>query len=180
VATAFARNARRSRLVSWKSIASRFANALPQTILTRFQRVDDIVSHAAEGEWGKIAPLRILSFDLECAGRKGIFPEADVDPVIQIANMVTRQGESTPFIRNVFTLNTCSHIVGTQVLEFQEEGKMLERWREFVQECDPDLIIGYNIANFDLPYLLDRAKKLKAKDFAYLGRLKSASASYSS
>lgn len=50
-------------------------------------------SHAAEGEWGKIAPLRILSFDLECAGRKGIFPEAEIDPVIQIANMVTRQGE---------------------------------------------------------------------------------------
>ena len=40
-----------------------------------------------------MAPLRILSFDIECAGRKGIFPEANVDPVIQIANMVTRQGK---------------------------------------------------------------------------------------
>ncbi len=26
------------------------------------------------------------------AGRKGIFPEATHDPIIQIANMVTRQG----------------------------------------------------------------------------------------
>jgi len=41
-----------------------------------------------------MAPLRILSFDIECAGRKGIFPEADKDPVIQIANMVTRQGKN--------------------------------------------------------------------------------------
>jgi DNA polymerase delta subunit 1 len=32
----------------------------------------DIISHPAEGEWIKIAPLRILSFDIECAGRKGI------------------------------------------------------------------------------------------------------------
>ena len=32
---------------------------------------DALVSHPAEGEWQKIAPLRILSFDIECAGRKG-------------------------------------------------------------------------------------------------------------
>jgi hypothetical protein len=56
-------------------------------------RWDQFISHAPEGEWAKIAPLRILSFDIECAGRKGIFPEASIDPVIQIANMVTRQGQ---------------------------------------------------------------------------------------
>ena len=33
---------------------------------------EHLVSHAAEGEWAKIAPLRILSFDIECAGRKGM------------------------------------------------------------------------------------------------------------
>lgn len=55
-------------------------------------RYDAFISHAPEGEWSKLAPLRILSFDIECAGRKGIFPEPDKDPVIQIANMVTRQG----------------------------------------------------------------------------------------
>lgn len=30
----------------------------------------------------------MLSFDIECAGRKGIFPEPEVDPVIQIAAVV--------------------------------------------------------------------------------------------
>ena len=30
-----------------------------------------IVSHQPEGDWAKLAPLRILSFDIECAGRKG-------------------------------------------------------------------------------------------------------------
>ena len=53
---------------------------------------DKFISHPPDGEWAKIAPLRILSFDIECAGRKGVFPEASIDPVIQIANMVTRQG----------------------------------------------------------------------------------------
>ncbi|KAJ1493520.1 DNA-directed DNA polymerase [Baffinella frigidus] len=48
-------------------------------------------SHAPDGEWGKIAPLRTLSFDIECAGRKGHFPEPEKDPVIQIANWVSVQ-----------------------------------------------------------------------------------------
>jgi DNA polymerase delta subunit 1 len=68
--------------------------ATPFNELTCFgNRYDSFISHAPEGDWSKIAPLRILSFDIECAGRKGVFPEAQIDPVIQIANMVTRQGE---------------------------------------------------------------------------------------
>ncbi|KAG5647896.1 hypothetical protein DXG03_007820 [Asterophora parasitica] len=130
------------------------------------------ISHAPEGTWQKIAPLRILSFDIECAGRKGIFPEPQTDPVIQIANMVTRQGEQLPFIRNIFTLNTCSNIVGSQVLSFTDEAKLLQAWRDFVEEVDPDVVIGYNIAGFDFPYLMDRAKALKANKFPFLGRLK--------
>ncbi|KAF7308685.1 DNA polymerase [Mycena chlorophos] len=135
-------------------------------------KYQDIISHAPEGDWASIAPLRILSFDIECAGRKGIFPEADVDPVIQIANMVTRQGEQKPFIRNVFTLNTCSNILGSQVLSFKKEAKLLQAWSEFVNEVDPDVVIGYNIAGFDFPYLLDRAKALQLDEFNYLGRIR--------
>ncbi|KAI8435155.1 hypothetical protein MSG28_003528 [Choristoneura fumiferana] len=49
------------------------------------------IAHQPEGEWSKVAPFRILSFDIECAGRKGVFPEPNHDPVIQIASMVIRQ-----------------------------------------------------------------------------------------
>lgn len=132
----------------------------------------DLIAHPPNGEWAKMAPLRVLSFDIECAGRKGIFPEPDQDPVIQIANVVTRYGESKPFIRNVFVLDTCSLIVNTQVLEFDKEEKMLMGWRDFVEKVDPDVIIGYNIANFDFTYLLDRAKHLKCTGFPYWTRLR--------
>ncbi|KAJ7050544.1 DNA polymerase family B-domain-containing protein [Mycena amicta] len=135
-------------------------------------KYSDIISHAPEGDWAVIAPLRILSFDIECAGRKGIFPEAEVDPVIQIANMVTRQGEQKPFIRNVFTLNSCSNILGSQVLSYKKEEKLLQAWSDFVNEVDPDVVIGYNIAGFDFPYLLDRAKALKLEKFNFLGRIR--------
>ncbi|KAI9838201.1 MAG: DNA-directed DNA polymerase delta [Thelocarpon superellum] len=133
----------------------------------------DLIAHPSDGEWAKMAPLRILSFDIECAGRKGIFPEAQQDPVIQIANVVTRYGESKPFVRNVFCLDTCSLIVNTQIFEFDAEEKMLMAWRDFLEEVDPDVIIGYNIANFDFPYLLDRARYLKCNRFPYWTRLKS-------
>lgn len=43
-----------------------------------------------------IAPLRILSFDIECAARPGHFPDAAEDPVIQIASQVTEFGTGNP------------------------------------------------------------------------------------
>jgi len=130
----------------------------------------DLVAHKPVGEWSKMAPLRILSFDIECAGRKGIFPEANHDSVIQIANIVTKYGEKKPFVRNVFCLDETSPIVATQILSFDKEEKMLSAWRDFLERVDPDIITGYNIANFDFPYLLDRAKHLKVRDFEYWSR----------
>jgi len=61
--------------------------------------------------------------------------------------------------------------VGSQVLEFKDERSLLLEWQKFIEKVDPDLIIGYNTSNFDLPYLLDRAKALKIPNFAYLGRI---------
>lgn len=86
---------------------------------------DNVISHEPEGEWQKIAPLRILSFDIECAGRKGVFPEPEHDRVIQIANMVVNQGDPEPYIRNVFTLKSCSPIVGSDVRSFDREDDLL-------------------------------------------------------
>lgn len=138
---------------------------------------NSMVVHQSEGDYSRIAPLRILSFDIECQGRKGHFPEASVDPVIQIASTVTLQGSDVPIIRTVFTLDTCLPIVGAQVLAYSTESEMLMAWKNFVLACDPDILTGYNIANFDIPYLLNRAKALEKshpvlKSFADLGRLK--------
>lgn len=110
-----------------------FSSVGTDLLLTRSQieldiSWEDFISHPAEGEWQKIAPLRILSFDIECQGRKGVFPQAEIDSVIQIANMVVNQGEKDPFVRNVFTLNSCAAVVGSDVISFKlnEEGRMLK------------------------------------------------------
>lgn len=49
---------------------------------------------------------------------------------------------------------------------------MLDGWAKFIREVDPDILTGYNINNFDIPYLLNRAQHLKVKGFEYLGRIK--------
>lgn len=43
-------------------------------------------------------------------------------------------------------------------------------------QMDPDIITGYNITNFDIPYLLNRATALKMGRFAMLGRIRNESA----
>lgn len=94
------------------------------------------------------------------------------DSVIQIANMVICQGQRDPFIRNVFTLNNCAPIAGCEVLCFKREQELLQKWADFFREVDPDIITGYNIQNFDFPYLINRAKQLVVTKFPYLGRIK--------
>jgi len=118
----------------------------------------DVVSHEPKGIWSKLAPLRVLSFDIECQGRQGHFPDAQHDPVIQISSVVQVQGEKVPAVQIVFTLKGCLPIVGAQVVASETEDELLLKWRDFVQATDCDLWTGYNIQNFDTPYLLNRAK----------------------
>ena len=40
--------------------------------------------------------------------------------------MVIHQGDREPFLRNVFTLDTCAPIVGSQVLSYAKEKDLLE------------------------------------------------------
>lgn len=43
----------------------------------------------------------------------------------------------------------------------------LQAWSNFIRALDPDVITGYNIQNFDLPYLISRAETLKVGHRGY-------------
>nr|BAJ78766.1 DNA polymerase delta catalytic subunit [Protohermes grandis] len=134
---------------------------------------DSFVAHLPEGEWAKVAPFYILSFDIECAGRPNTFPDPNIDPIIQIANVVQKYGDTELVACNVFTLNTCAPIAHAEVYSFDKETDLLNAWVKFIHDVDPDFVTGYNINNFDLPYIIDRAKHLKQQKCSFLGRLKS-------
>ena len=49
---------------------------------------DQFVSYPAEGEWQKVAPYRILSFDIECAGRRGMYGFQLMSQKVDVAKSV--------------------------------------------------------------------------------------------
>ena len=79
---------------------------------------NEIIAHKPEKEWNKIAPLRILSMDIECQGRRGHFPEAEKDPVIQIANTLSVYGEQKPIVQVCF-MSFSSHFPFFQCIKLR-------------------------------------------------------------
>lgn len=146
---------------------------------TRCQRefdvvYDDLVSHDTKGgPFCRIGRLRILSFDIECMGRKGYFPDPKFDPVIQVANYVYTQGDDMSACKKIiFVLGGCSPITGAHVISYDSEADLLLAWSELVRASDPDVLTGYNVQNFDVPYLMNRATELGiAGQFTHLGRI---------
>ena len=126
---------------------------------------DQIISHPTEGQMAAIAPLRILSFDIESTGLN-----SKTSKTIQIANVVTVHGEAEPRTKVIFTLGGCSDIEGAIVRSFKDERSLLMAWRDFVVEADPDVFTGYNINGFDFPFLVERAELLGLGGFPYFGR----------
>ena len=108
----------------------------------------------------EVAPLRVLSFDLEAAGRRGIFPQASHDPVIQIALAFQIVGSAAPIPPVLLSLKACAPIEGADVVSFEDEGDLLRAFRDLAVAFDVDVYTGFNILNFDFPYLHDRAAAL--------------------
>ncbi|CAG9334215.1 unnamed protein product [Blepharisma stoltei] len=132
----------------------------------------NIIVHKPEGEWSKIAPLRVLSFDIECNNNGQNFPTPDKNEIIQIGNVCKIPGTDNVIARNIFTLGGCADIADAKVFSYDKEEDMLMGWKEFVLSVDPDIITGYNILNFDYGYIFKRAEKLKLKKFPFFGRVK--------
>ena len=69
--------------MSWVGVPAQKYHVLPQherqsnCQIEAYCHYRDLIAHGHDGEWAKMAPLRILSFDIECAGRKGIFPRTE-------------------------------------------------------------------------------------------------------
>lgn len=101
----------------------------------------------------------ILSFDLEVNSEDGItFPKANRpgDAVFQISCIFSRL-ESGIFEKFLLSLgNPTESVVGATILSYSTETKLLMGFKDLINEKNPNVIIGYNIFNFDIPYLMDR------------------------
>ncbi|MHA1595275.1 MAG: DNA-directed DNA polymerase [Candidatus Baldrarchaeia archaeon] len=108
----------------------------------------------------EVAPkveLKMMSFDIECLpSNDKLLPDPSKDPIIIISIAFY------PSFDGKDTLVLVSRPVNAKIdnIEcFNGEEEMLRRFLEIIDAYDPDLITGYNILNFDLPYLLRRLKE---------------------
>ena len=119
-------------------------------------------------QWDEISPLKkppvpcapflIATWDIECYSESGNFPVAESgDPIIQIGVVLTRAGVHEKFI---FVRGSCDPVPGATVISKATEKDMLVAWAEFMNERNPDILVGYNIFGFDERYLYKRAEKL--------------------
>jgi DNA polymerase elongation subunit (family B) len=139
--------------------------------------------------WKHLAPLPnketvirplIMSIDIEAySSRFPAMPDASrrEDAVFMISLVVGRQGESEENYKNyLLTLapsDKTIKIKNTKVIQFTKEGKMLEGFSKLVREINPDIIVGYNILDFDMKYLIKRSEKtLSWFGFSLIGKIR--------
>ena len=94
---------------------------------------------------------------------EGLFPAVEGDITIQIGCSLINYGEQKPYKNIIFTLNTCNKITSipnTTVIAVKDEKKLLMKFNKLILNEDPSIITGYNIDNFDTPWLMKRAKEL--------------------
>ncbi len=105
------------------------------------------------------APLKYMALDIECmTDDERRLPDAEKDNIIimSLAFFPDYKGkEKITFIAKRIGF------ASRGVICFDNENDMLKKFSEILQDFDPDILIGYNINNYDLPYIVKRLDVLQ-------------------
>jgi len=117
----------------------------PNTLGVRVDKVYVAQSPPRYVEKTEVPKLRILGFSTICYSREGS-PKPDRNPVI-IISAATNQGEEKQFVAD----------------ENTDDKPILEAFIRYLQDFDPDIIVGYGVNRLDWQYLTERCRKLGLK-----------------
>jgi len=98
--------------------------------------------------------LRLLAFDIETYNPHGM-PRPEKDPIILISYDFLDQEKNIQESK-VISYKKTSLDYSVFV---NNEKELIEYFFNLINQFDPDIIIGYNTTNFDIPYLIKRAAK---------------------
>jgi DNA polymerase elongation subunit (family B) len=104
-----------------------------------------------------------MGFDIEVnSTNPSAMPKAEKpgDKIFQISCVLSRHG-TNHMDKFLLTLGEPSpKTVGNdvEILMYETEHDLLIGYTEFVKNHNPNIIVGYNILTFDIPYMIDRAK----------------------
>lgn len=132
-----------------------------------------LCDHEFKVKWKNLIPYesnvvsrpKIMGFDIEVNSSNPSAmpnPHKPGDKVFQISCVISRYGESQDkYEKYLLTLGQPDQqIVGEDVLiyMYETEADLLNGFTQFIRDENPNLIVGYNILGFDIPYMIDRAK----------------------
>lgn len=103
--------------------------------------------------------VRVASIDIECESEDG-FPTPE-DPEERI-NVITVNMSGKTY---TFALGEAK-IDGVRVECFDDEARMLHRFLDVWEDLDPDILTGWNVVFFDVPYLYRRIERVLGRKVA--------------
>ena len=118
---------------------------------------------------------RVLSFDNEAySSNPGSMPKAPLseDKVFMIGcTICSIKNKKKVYEKYILTLGDPGEIEGATVLKFKSELRLYIGFSKFIQDNDPDVIIGYNIFGWDIKFMVERAEKILmcVSDFKKMG-----------
>lgn len=106
----------------------------------------------------------VMAFDIEAnSTNPDKMPNAKLsgDKIFQISCSIGRVGDKEPRQNILITLGKANFKLldpSLKVYECNHEGDVLLRFTRIIQKYNPQIITGYNIFSFDLPYMIERSK----------------------
>jgi len=140
------------------------------------QEEDDkltLCDHEYKVKWKHLSPVekytvprpKIMGFDIEVnSTNPSAMPKAEKpgDKVFQISCVIAREGaHPDEYDKHIHTLGDPDQsTTGDDVIIhlYNTEAALLEGFKTFIREQNPNIIVGYNILGFDIPYMIARAK----------------------
>ena len=109
-----------------------------------------------------IKQIRLITIDIECESENG-FPDADeaIEPIISI----TAKEHTTKKIVVFGMNNFVNDRPDVNFVKCATERDLIEKFKEFWLEYNPDIITGWNVKFFDMPYLMNRFRKLMGDEY---------------
>lgn len=96
------------------------------------------------------APLRMCFLDIECSDEHG-FPTADKDPITSISCWDSFDNKYITFFHGPYVKDDLHEIILCR-----SERDLLGRFIQYIKKTNPDLLGGWNVDKFDIPYINKR------------------------
>ncbi|MCS7134996.1 MAG: DNA-directed DNA polymerase [Candidatus Aenigmarchaeota archaeon] len=101
------------------------------------------------------APLKYLSIDIETYSEEAGMPDSSKDPIIMVSLFFCPSYKDK---NSMVLIAKRTKVNSEDTKTFNDEKELLEEFLKIVDEFDPDIIVGYNNTNFDLPYIEARLR----------------------